>query len=206
VAREREEEQVMIVGLDIETTGLDIFKHGIVQLGIAKRDAVFAMDVHVGDDIEREAEAMIVNGFDDERIAAASCATRVEAYALEFLGAETGITAVGWNVGSFDLAFIKRVMPALAAKFSHRSIDLNSQCDVARYVTGRTVADIKESAKKYAEAKLDVLYGGTKWHDAGYDAAASLHAYDYIQLAATSPTLDKILNASEKWSAQGKLS
>lgn len=84
---------------------------------------------------------------------------------------------VGWNVGSFDVPYINREMPRLGDLLHYRTIDLNAVCFTAERVVGDDYRTLKDEAKEYAEENMP---GPTKWHDAGYDAQASLWSWDYL--------------------------
>lgn len=84
---------------------------------------------------------------------------------------------VGWNVGSFDLPFVRRELPILGSLMHYRTIDLNAVCFTAERVLATDYRELKDEAKEYAE---DKIVGAADWHDAGYDALASLKAWEYL--------------------------
>ena len=85
----------------------------------------------------------------------------------------------GWNVGAFDLPFVRDTLPGLASLLSRRSVDLNAVC----FTLGGTLPYFgsrpkwntwKRLSKEAAQAELTAISVAPKWHDAGYDALAAL--------------------------------
>ncbi len=88
---------------------------------------------------------------------------------------------VGFNVGSFDRAFVKQSLPILFGRFSRRSVDLNSVI-FAMSETNSQFERIKASSKEYAFEKMHGMFEGFKdrQHDAEYDAVMSLYCFEYL--------------------------
>jgi len=117
--------------LDIETTGLSPDKHCMVSLG--------AVDNITGDEFYQECRiypesevddfALGVNGFTREQITDSTKPWPHEVLAA-FIEWSVGREPLlgGQQVGSFDILFLKALMPRIAAKwpFTHRSVDLHS--------------------------------------------------------------------------------
>ena len=89
---------------------------------------------------------------------------------------------VGFNVGSFDRAFVKQSLPILFSRFSRRSVDLNSII-FSLSDTNVKFETIKNKAKEYAFGKMEGMFDGFKdrQHDAEYDAVMSLYCFEYLQ-------------------------
>lgn len=89
---------------------------------------------------------------------------------------------VGFNVGSFDRAFVKQSLPILFNRFSRRSVDLNSVI-FAMADTNSQFEKIKAASKDYAFEKMEGMFDGFKnrQHDAEYDAVMSLYCYEYLR-------------------------
>lgn len=108
----------------------------------------------------------------------------VDARLRAFLGrnVEPGepVYAVGWNVGSFDLPILGRWLPQAAARFHYRSVDLNSVCFAFARVLRADAETLKDAAKAWAAGHLASEMAGGAFHDALYDARASLLAYDWL--------------------------
>jgi oligoribonuclease (3'-5' exoribonuclease) len=161
-----------LVGLDIETTGLDPDRHGTIQIGISFGTCeTFSRDLNPGD-CEVDSSALDVNNFTIERITNAPTSELVdEALSNMFIqrGYTKGsLTPVGWNVGGFDIPFIKNDLPLTSNFFSHRVFDLTGICMLS-------AGDGWRQHKNYWHEKVaEILGGESQWHDAGYDAKAAL--------------------------------
>lgn len=171
---------MIFVGLDIETTGLHRnLDHRLIQIGVAfHRMNVYAYDVQPNGSMVLDPEAMKVNGFTEERIQNSFSQKEVDRnldYILKSKGHDYGqLTAVGWNVGSFDLPFIREELPLTARYFSHRVVDLTA---IAIYMArGR---DDWREVKKQEHRRIEKVLGQSNWHDAGFDALAGLLQWDY---------------------------
>lgn len=165
-----------LVGLDIETTGLDRRQHHrLIQIGIAHGVFdVMTHDVKPIGTVVCDPVAMAINKFTPERIDVGWPDDEVDHLLSERLRdrghAPASLTAVGWNVGSFDLHFLREDLPQTAAFFSHRVIDL----------TGIFIAHYGErwrEEKDRSHREVADLLGVAKWHDAGFDAVAALVAF-----------------------------
>jgi DNA polymerase III epsilon subunit-like protein len=182
----------IFAGLDIETTGSDIDAgHGLIQVGIKTEDQFeFVMDVNPLP-CEIDPKAMTIHKIPMERIQAAPTPevvdARLEAAFADHYGSErVRLIAVGWNVGSFDMPFIKKYLPVSFGRFSYRSVDLNSPLftiDQARkgLKSIDRFDDIKQKSKRYAAGILAAKGVAEAWHDALYDAKAGMLAWKYIQ-------------------------
>lgn len=180
-------------GLDSETTGTEVDKgHGLIQIGIHAEDGfAFVSDVDPGPEVVIDDEAMGINKFTPERIMCAPNAEYVdsllEAAIVERYGQDRfRFIAVGWNVGSFDLPFVKKYLPRLYKRLSYRTVDLNAvtfTIDRARRgMKGVLRYDgLKKNAKEYAVSVLCAKGIAENWHDAYYDARAGMLAWEYLQ-------------------------
>lgn len=173
-----------IVGLDIETSGADNTnpKHRVIQIGVAF-GTMAVVSRNVGwarDEFEAEPTATGVHGISEDEVVLAPSAERVDGQVAEWIG-ERGVghgdlIATGWNVGSFDLPFVKRDLPETAKYVSRRTIDLNALCFALSQASAHNFDWWKKEAKRAAVRVL----GLEKWHDAGYDAAAALASFLWI--------------------------
>lgn len=170
-------------GIDIETTGLEPGKHRLIQLGVAFVEGDhYKYDVCPEGNITIDAEALAINKFTLKRIADGMPTSEADAHIYEILSHEfkpAEITAVGWNVGSFDYSFLKREMPKFASLISHRVADLTAIAMLAAVKRGKytNYRDIKEQWHTKAEA---VLGETAIWHDALWDARAALAVWQML--------------------------
>ena len=122
-----------IVGLDIETTGLDPDKHQILSIGACTigengdpKDIFYRKIEH--NDYLISPQAMRVNGIDIRLWFGKDMVTTISNFSewlISQYGSTEPIHALGYNVGSFDVQFLKRQYRDLYP-FHYRSIDLNS--------------------------------------------------------------------------------
>lgn len=173
-----------IAGLDLETTGIDpTAGHRIIQIGIAFPDkTVTGYDILPEGDINISAEALGVNHFTLERIGRATKQSHVDAVLADELksrGYTPGsIHAIGWNVGSFDLNFVRMELPKIAGYFSHRCIDLTGIAMLKAVIDGGNYRDLKEQYHSLAAQALSEEH--PQWHDAVWDARAALKVYQMM--------------------------
>lgn len=176
----------MYIGVDIETTGLDPAKdHRLIQIGIfygGQAGISESRDIYPRGNMKIDAEALEVNGFDLKRIAEGEPTDVVDMDLYNLLHGiygykEGSLTAVGWNVGSFDFSFIRKELPNTASLFSHRCLDLSGACmliaDANKWGSWR---DLKAHIQKKVEEQMAVGGIPARWHDALWDAEAAYKA------------------------------
>lgn len=182
-----------VVGLDGEMTGgtktLDFYKeYQLCQIGVAlSYDDVFTSDIGFDEGKYKVTEeALEVNKFTHERIQSGLRQEQVDSDLVRWIrgripAANTPfglkLIATGWNVASWDLPFVRFYLPRFSEWLWYRTIDLNAVVFAAEKVTGKSYKSIKDAAKRYAEK---VIKPPADWHNAGYDAAASLAAWHYL--------------------------
>lgn len=174
---------MILIGLDIETTGTDVNKHHrLIQIGIASKDGLrISYDVLPKGDMFIQQEALGINGFTLSRIGNANIGSAVDnaiSAELSFLGyKENSLTPVGWNVGGFDMTFIKKELPKTASFFTYRTLDLTALAIMYELKTGKSYRDLKD----IFHAKIAEKLGRNERHDALYDAEAALEAVDLFK-------------------------
>lgn len=94
---------------------------------------------------------------------------------------------VGWNVGSFDMPFVRFTLPKTASLISRRTCDLNAlvfamdgQFIVHGSKPGWTA--LKKQSKEYSLRKMTEAGATETWHNAGFDATTALLQLEYLQL------------------------
>lgn len=187
---------IQYVGLDGEMTGTFAEGGKLCQIGVAfSPDDIFCKDV--GWDrgtFYCEPKAMSIHGLSEDYIAEeADYKTKVDgvlSHYLECHGAtnETrSLIPIGWNVARWDMPFIEDALPLSNEYFSRRTIDLNA---VVYFMDGKipyegsypTYKGWKRMSKTYAEETLQKEYEvEPAWHNAGFDAAAALLSYRFLQ-------------------------
>lgn len=178
---------VVFLGLDIESTSSASPPDAqLIQVGakVEGHSALFTMDVG-HDQFTFTEEARKANGFTDERVRAAMRPPFVDASFEAWLkeqgvGSDCGTrgVAVGWNVGGFDIPFVRYYLPQSFKRLSYQTVDLNTLCFSIAKVRGIPFHTIKTQAKEYS----DTTQAGftTHRHDAGYDAAAALYEWEFL--------------------------
>lgn len=97
------------------------------------------------------------------------------------------IVPVGFNVGSFDMKFIKRFLPKSFGLFTRRAVDLNGICfsmeGLEYYGEEKSADQWKQLAIQYGRYRLK-LTGETKFadaHDAEFDAWVHAYAWEFLK-------------------------
>ena len=189
---------VTYVGLDFETSGTSHDRHAPIQIGLATRSEVFGGLVGGWDwdnDYEWSYEAQDIHGIEQADLEDCLTAAQMDGEASTWLSTldtpAKKIIAVGWNVAAFDFPFLRQHFPRTAEGMSYRSVDLNAI--IFALVESRMMDPygkvwdyygLKKAAKDYAadavEREFPEMFTGEEWHDAAYDAIASLFAYDFL--------------------------
>jgi hypothetical protein len=135
--------------------------------------------------------ATAVHGVEPSAIAAADPPAEVDAQLEQWLldrGADTNkraLVPVGYNVGAFDLPFVRAYLPRTSQLLSRRVVDLNAFClayegQVPYEGLLPTFSGWKRLAKHYVAEKLGTVGLEENWHDAGYDAAAAVPQVEFF--------------------------
>jgi len=174
-----------IIGLDIETSSSDLNYGEILQIGVSYKineeyyttEYNIFFDKSIWNDKNWSQESQEVHKITKKSLTKnKETYDSVERKIIKLLNKTFGegsiIIPVGFNVGSFDLQFIKSKMPILYSRLSYRVIDLNSiflykslkNCDFNEFIEN----------KKYA--KLDIInsLSENNEHNASYDAKFAL--------------------------------
>ncbi len=201
-----------VFGLDGEMSGNEISTGSrLIQIGVTSHTSpdgkinpgweTFSATLNPGP-MDWQPIAEGVHGFTQEEIAvaepAASVDDRLEKWLLE-QGVNKkhrgDVVPVGFNVGQFDMPFLRYSLPKSSALISRRAIDINSLCfslEGAEYLnTGTPLSweGWKRFAKNYATGKIEELKKvastskvlDMQEHDAGYDALVHLHAWRFLK-------------------------
>ena len=180
------------IGLDFETSGSDINDGAVpIQLGLATRvsgkletTSLLIGGWQWGKDATWSDEAEEIHGFSKQDLEGIEPVRLIDirlAHWLIHVGKATGPRmwnlAVGWNVAGFDMPFIRKYMPALSSLLSYRTIDLNALVLAA---SNGQVSEYKRIKSLAKDGAAHAIGREAAWHDAGYDAEASLRAYEYL--------------------------
>lgn len=184
------------VGVDIETTGLDVLRHKAIQVGIAwwhdntpASGMITAFTQEVGWlEFEYDPAALKVNGRTPEDIyngPAHPIADTKLFNMAEHHFPRTPLIPVGWNPGIFDVVFLQQQLPLIASKLGYRSVDMNTLAFHMAVAFNASPEEFRAEAREYSKDALANMGFAENWHDAGYDAAAALTSWEYFKHAFT---------------------
>lgn len=181
-----------IIGLDIETSNSDINYGEILQLGVAYKineeyhtneyNLFFDKSIWHDKNWSKESEnvhKITKKSLTKNKETYDSVQSKIINLLNNTFGEESIIVPVGFNVGSFDLQFIKSKMPILYSRLSYRVIDLNSLFlykSLSNY-------DYNEFIENKKNAKLDIIESLSEKneHNASYDAKLALLILEKIK-------------------------
>lgn len=189
---------ITFLGLDIETSGIALSKGSrLIQIGIVAGDgAEYCRLVRPTDgDFEWDPESATVHGIPLQAVYDAAPDTEIDAELFQWLLAHGGhadkrvLIAVGFNVQSFDLPFIRHSLPMSGDLISRRSVDLNSICFTMGSMQLPFQGSIprwsgwKRMAKRWAEEQLIADGIPAAHHDALYDARNGMLCWEFLKRA-----------------------
>jgi DNA polymerase III epsilon subunit-like protein len=184
----------MFIGLDGETTGKDITKgSALIQIGAAiYREGQF-YSTHVtfnpkDPDMVWSKEAEAVHNITLEEVQNAELdASQVDDFLYNwFIKNKVNPKdkyhnfAVGWNVASFDMPYVKKYLPKTFKLFSYSSVDLNSVCVSLDGKKGHSAETWKAAAKRYART-ICPEREGYRAHNAEWDSVMSLGCFNFLR-------------------------
>ena len=196
--------KIYYLGLDCETSTDSLAGGGkLIQIGLAH----FCSDANVASlsltirqpesEMAWDEEAAAVHKITKEEVVSAKSAAEVDQLCVDFVNEHFDLAdnhkliPVGFDVGAFDMPFVRATLPMLSKLFGRQSLDLNSICfgfSIARADslddTGDEMQHWKRSSidcahKKLAEDSYSTREGWWE-HNAGYDAAEGLLALKYL--------------------------
>ena len=198
------------IGLDLETSGTEIEEGAVpIQVGMAvlvndsTEPSLFKSNIgwrYFNGPPQRDVfptwsdEAEGIHHLTQDTIRAAPRPSIVEGEAARWLAIEApdtnraAIIPVGWNIAGFDMPFIKRYLPGLQAAMAYRSVDLNAVCmsiaqaQLPSPLGGRwKFQTLRKIVHEVSGGQASQMYGGHElWHDATFDALASLYAWEAL--------------------------
>lgn len=184
----------IFVGLDGEMTHTEVNEGGrLCQIGIAFTERkMFVSDIGWGpSDYVANEQSLAVNKFTRSRIEKGPLAEDVDSWLCAYLEGQGGnpekkiLIAIGWNVGAFDMPFVKNALPNSFQFFSRRTEDLTAICFRYHrkiYWEGSypTWHGWKRMAKDYATTELLKRGIPENEHDAGYDALHGIFCWEFL--------------------------
>jgi hypothetical protein len=179
----------LYIGLDGEMSSSELAEGGkLIQIGLFTQDGYqLSMKINPGE-CQWSERAFEVHGITLESLQSAPLPDEVDSQVYDWLiaiGVDTNSRGktipVGFNVGAFDMPFVKDSLPKSYSLFSRRTVDLNALCFALDYKeeNGMPVkaATWKKRAKAYAIEKI----GTENQHDAGWDAEMHYYCFEYLK-------------------------
>jgi DNA polymerase III epsilon subunit-like protein len=192
---------VMYFGLDGEMSGNDIeLGCKLIQIGLATfngtdRPVSFGSGIQPIGEMTWQEQAAAVHQLTKEQIAEFPDPYTVDQQCYDWLVAHGAdekrrnkTIVVGFNVGAFDMPFIRATLPKTASLISRQTVDLNAVCfslSIATPLNNNmvTTSTWKTAAKKYATSKI-MQDKNSDWraHNAEYDAVHALYCLYFLAL------------------------
>jgi len=185
---------LIFIGLDFETSGVSHEMSAPIEFGIATADGLMHDSLIGGWKWKHELtalnalpferryiwsdEAEDIHGLSTNDLVGQATPSAVDDDMTGFIRRNVGyepkkIIAVGWNVAAFDFPFMREYLPKTADSMSYRSVDLNA------LLFGITQAGLTNP--QGGEKRISEERGlAAAWHSAGYDALASIYAYETL--------------------------
>lgn len=173
------------VGLDGEMSSSELDQGGrLIQIGFALAGgSAYSAMINPGE-MQWDAVAASVHKIERSSLPNSENADEVDMNAYGFLISQ-GATPkrrnktvpVGWNVGAFDMPFVRETLPMTYTLFSRRTVDLNALCFALDGKNDLNFESWKKRSKEYAIEKI----GYENAHDAGWDAKMSLYCFEYLR-------------------------
>ena len=190
---------MIVLGLDGEMSGSEVGEGDVlVQIGAAfSVTERYSSLIGWPEGSYHSTEAgMAAHGISPADIAAARPAAEVDAelsawliagLAARGLGTDAKrLVPVGFNVGAFDMPFVRANLPLTYGLLSRRVIDLNAFC-MGYAMSGRLLAGTapkwsgwKRLAVTAAERQIRAAGIEEQRHDAGYDAVEAVLALEFL--------------------------
>jgi DNA polymerase III epsilon subunit-like protein len=178
----------MYIGVDGEMTSPDIYNGGkLIQIGLSLtfNNTDYTFSEYINPQIYSwDSKAAEVHGISIEKVSSSKPAEEVDTMASKWL-IEMGVdpkrrataVPVGFNVGGFDMPFIKASLPKTYNLLSRRVLDLNALCFLFDNVKGLSFDQWKQMAKQYAIEQI----GYEEQHDAGWDSLMHLKVFEFFR-------------------------
>lgn len=180
-----------LISLDLESSGVNENSETILSVGAVRFSDMTSFYMEARHEVLTVTpEAMRVNGFDITTLDAVSKSslTEIDAKFLEWLkedkffkeGGKFCLIPLGMNVGTFDMAFVRRYLPMSAKLFGYRSLDLNSLVFEEAVRLNRPYREVKKAAKVLGLTVANEYVPDLKPHHALWDAYSNVGVYRYF--------------------------
>jgi hypothetical protein len=179
----------LFIGLDGEMSSSELSEGGkLIQIGLSTEDGYqISMNMNPGE-CQWSERAFEVHGITLESLQSATLPDEVDSQVYDWLiaiGADTNnrgkTIPVGFNVGAFDMPFVKDSLPKTYSLFSRRTVDLNALCFALDYSIDNGMPMRAETWKKRAKAYAIEKIGMENQHDAGWDSLMHIYCFEYLK-------------------------
>ena len=182
----------LYVAIDLETTGLDLDRCAITQIGIVTRNSEAEHLRSIQYEIAPNSSYWEPVALDMHEARVKGCPrdiNDVDHLVYREMRNSWGIKhgeawPVGWNVGPFDIALLKKHMPLTASLFSYRSMELNA---LAAFLDETTSEEFRRNSKGHitswktiATRVAEQRTGRNQAHDALWDSEAAWYFLEYL--------------------------
>lgn len=175
------------IGLDFETTGVDVYTLRPIQIGIYIPEQLDGWGSYIyTDDIAENwsVAAESIHRIPLQVVESSPHVVDVDIALAEKLGqlGDTTLIPVGYGIGSFDMQILKRWMPRSYSRFGHRYLDLNATHFLD--AGNDEAAFVKTKAREAMETEVMMVgeFGrAPQRHDAVSDAIEAILAMRYQQ-------------------------
>jgi hypothetical protein len=160
----------------------------LIQIGLSTEDGYqVSMNMNPGE-CQWSERAFEVHGITLESLQSAPLPDEVDSQVYDWLiaiGADTNnrgkTIPVGFNVGAFDMPFVKDSLPKTYSLFSRRTVDLNALCFALDYKEENGMPVKAETWKKKAKEYAIKKIGTENQHDAGWDSLMHIFCFEFLK-------------------------
>ena len=179
----------LFLGLDGEMSSSELSEGGkLIQIGVSTAECRTRSWTMNPGECQWSEQAFAVHGITRRRLSSSPSPAEVDAQLYEFLiaiGADANnrgkTIPVGFNVGAFDMPFVKDSLPKSYSLFSRRTVDLNALCFALDYKEENGMPVKAETWKKRAKAYAIEQIGAQNQHDAGWDSLMHIYCFEYLR-------------------------
>ena len=179
----------LYIGLDGEMSSSELAEGGkLIQIGLFTQGGYqLSMKINPGE-CQWSERAFEVHGITLESLQSAPLPDEVDSQVYDWLiaiGVDTNSRGktipVGFNVGAFDMPFVKDSLPKTYSLFSRRTVDLNALCFALDYKEENGMPVKAETWKKKAKEYAIKKIGTENQHDAGWDSLMHIYCFEFLK-------------------------
>lgn len=180
--------KINYIGLDIETSGIDL-DSSLLSIGVVDCDDLYDIEKMLYYEVLHKKLVCTPESFRVHKLDLKQMDTespfRLELHDIDnlifrhfcnYYGFNCRIAPAGFNVGTFDMAFVKKYLPTTAKMIGYRSCDLNSvlftRIETDNKFSKKKKAFKKEATEIFTEKVLPTLQ--LKYHDVDMSAHNAL--------------------------------